>query len=496
MKATPNRGVQVPVVQSISSSSGDNNNHLGETKRIFDQPRISESPAPAPVAGGEDEVIRVSAVRKIKVTAPPPPARSNSNSSLDPKRNNHINKNDKMPKKKRNVLYDDEDDDEEEEEEFLESSDEESDFEPMNVVVKSPYEGSSDAEKGEPLFHKMKSVLQEAENKKLNPEAVRIFGQANAWCLVKANALIEKSGMVYSQEWTEGIVRGEKIGAPKELVLLCLVSNRFAKQNDLLLSGLCRDFGVSAMINEALEAWGLAGDYRKIQKVTKNYQFEKRRRDCYKAAIFVARTFGCYKAFGMEGGLESSLKQKVVACLDMMEENLPEQKKKRKSGESVAAKPVAEAAAEATDPPKRKRGRPRKHPLPTPEPKAQPKPNDSALVDDDDEVDYKPSSKKAKRQSASKASTKGALAEKSDEEDDDDQMYPYNRPARVKAKKDGTTTNGTGGMVVTTSLAKLISSFELQYEEMGQVYQKMGQTLTQLKTKIQENRTATEEEIR
>lgn len=78
-------------------------------------------------------------------------------------------------------------------------------------------------------------------------------------------ALIEKSGMVYSQEWCNGNIRGNQIGKiPKELLLLCLVSKRFAKAQDLLLSGLTRDFEVSSVVNEAIQAWNLAGDYHKV----------------------------------------------------------------------------------------------------------------------------------------------------------------------------------------------------------------------------------------
>lgn len=71
--------------------------------------------------------------------------------------------------------------------------------------------------------------------------------------------------MVYSQEWTEGMIRGERVGAPKELILLCLVSNRLSKQGDPLLSGLTRDFGVSSMVTEGLKQFKFDKQYPRVR---------------------------------------------------------------------------------------------------------------------------------------------------------------------------------------------------------------------------------------
>jgi hypothetical protein len=79
------------------------------------------------------------------------------------------------------------------------------------------------------------------------------------------------SGMVYSQEWTEGMIRGERIGAPKELILLCLVSNRLSKQGDQLLSGLTRDFGVSSMIAEGLKQFKFDKKYPRVSAMEVHY---------------------------------------------------------------------------------------------------------------------------------------------------------------------------------------------------------------------------------
>jgi hypothetical protein len=244
-------------------------------------------------------------------------------------------------------------------------------------------------------------------------------------------------------------------------------------------------------------------------------QFQTRRRDCYKCAIFVGRAYACYKAFGMKETLESSLVDKIKACLDLMELHLPEpnaaSKKKRKSGElappaavvRVPNKVVSESAADA---PKRKRGRPRKNPLPesvkAPGNGEDNASKDSLMEDDDDMVPYNPPKKKGRKSSS--ASKKATVDLSDDGLDDDDDMVPYNPPVRGtngKARK-CSSTNGpkTKSAPVATagahSLSNLVSKFEAQYETMGEVYKQMGLTLQELKSKIQENRTATEEEIR
>lgn len=51
---------------------------------------------------------------------------------------------------------------------------------------------------------------------------------------------------------------------PLDLLLLCLVSNRLAKAQDLLLSGLTRDFEVTGIVQEAIKTWKLSG-YDKVR---------------------------------------------------------------------------------------------------------------------------------------------------------------------------------------------------------------------------------------
>lgn len=72
--------------------------------------------------------------------------------------------------------------------------------------------------------------------------------------------------MVYSQEWQNGNIRGNQVGKiPKNLLLLCLVSKRFGKAQDLLLSGLTRDLEVSNVVQEAIHEWKIAGNFEKVQ---------------------------------------------------------------------------------------------------------------------------------------------------------------------------------------------------------------------------------------
>ena len=62
-----------------------------------------------------------------------------------------------------------------------------------------------------------------------------------------------------------GNVRGNLIGKiPKDLLLLCLVSKRFAKANELLLAGVVRDLEVYNLVKEALKKWGLDDEFRKV----------------------------------------------------------------------------------------------------------------------------------------------------------------------------------------------------------------------------------------
>lgn len=481
----------------------------------FDQPSLAPSPNPIPIQGGEDEVIQVSAVRKIKVNITESQAKSRLSSQsiespptgIDEEQHqvNHSNEETQQHRQqppmaariKRDPDWVEGD-----------SQTSPSDSEPMDVIEKSPYENNMDAEKGEELFMRMKNALKECDNgddyRTVHEEATKIFGPTNAWCLVKANGLIEKSGMVYSQEWCTGNIRGNQIGRiPKDLLLLCLVSKRFAKAQDQLLSGLTRDFEIATIVHQAVLAWKFPPNkYRQILATAKSYQFVARRRDCYKAAIFVARAFSCYKAFVSEGPLQPSLKTKVVACLDLMEQHLaptaPTSKKRKMEPDATTIVDVTRSAPTNPDPIPKRRGRPRKGAPESslPDEDSRGKPVDTLVSQtQDNEDESRPANKKPRRSNAS-ASKPVLSATRSDVdvEDDEDDMIPYNPPIRGKnrATKTSTTTN----KAVKLSLSALVSKFEDQYEAMGKMYQQLGDTIQELKSCIQENRTVTEQELR
>jgi hypothetical protein len=232
----------------------------------------------------------------------------------------------------------------------------------------------------------------------------------------------------------------------------------------------------------------------------KNYQFLTRKRDCYKAAIFVARAYSCYKAFLSQGPLQPSLKTKVVACLDLMEQHLaptPPSLKKRKMEPDTSVMETAKSPPAYPDTTPKKRGRPRKQADSlVPEENSPGKLIDSfAQHGLENEKDSGSSRKKSRRSNAS-ASRPVLSASRSDLdlEDDEDDLIPYNPPVRGKGRKTSTNTNKIGKGK--PSLSAIMTQFEEQYEAMGKMYHQLGSTIQELKSYVQENRTATEQELR
>jgi hypothetical protein len=263
-------------------------------------------------------------------------------------------------------------------------------------------------------------------------------------------ALIDKSGIVYSQEWINGNIRGEKIVLPKDLLLLCLVSKRFAKAGELLLWGVLRDLDIFSLVKEALKALDLEDSFKKIASCqTKHLAFNSLKRDCYKCEIFVARAFSCVKAFGMDS-LDDELLAKILQCLEIMESRMPDlaAQKKRKNMAVAEEPPAAEPQA---PPPKKKRGRPAKTSKPEP------------IVKDE----YRNESQQAEPEVA---------------------VASHARASSSRSSKTGKTDS--------SSLGALVARFEEQYQEMGKNYEQMGETLAELKSKVEENRESTEREIR
>ncbi len=203
----------------------------------------------------------------------------------------------------------------------------------------------------------------------------------------------------------------------------------------------------------------------------------------------------------MEGSLERTLKAKVIACLDLMEEHLPGPPSTKKPKKSIETETSSidvptEIPCNPADETKRKRGRPPKKSL-VAKSSGDAASQNTLLDDEEDMVPYNPPARKKARKNSNVASrlVQNADLKDSEEEDDENDMVPYNPPVRGKGRK---SMNGAdnGKVKAAPSLSNLITKFEEQYHVMGEIYQQVGQTLHALKSKIQENRTTTEEEIR
>lgn len=151
---------------------------------------------------------------------------------------------------------------------------------PMETIETSPYEGTSNAEHGVPLFEELRHLLllgssrkgednNTGSNNNNHHQSINdVFGEANAKCLVKTYRHIEKSGIAYSQEWVDGVFRGNVVGVlPKDLLLLCLISKRLGNIDEFLMAGLTRDLEVSKIVKEALQTWELQDQYPKVRKL-------------------------------------------------------------------------------------------------------------------------------------------------------------------------------------------------------------------------------------
>lgn len=306
--------------------------------------------------------------------------------------------------------------------------------------------------------------------------------------------MIDKSGIVYSQEWVNGNIRGNLIGKmPKDMLLLCLVAKRFVKAGELLLMGLIRDMEVCGLVQEAIKEWHLENEYPKVRikqscsiihSVSfdrkfllthsffslqiafcpqKTFSFNSKKRDTYKCVIFVGRAYSCTKAFGIFN-LDADLLTKVKTCLDIIESRLPEassKKRKLKSVEPapapVAAPPpvIAETVTSLTPLVKKRRGRPPKNRTP-----AEPIVETNMLLPDAEPV-YEEEIIRAVATSTN----------------------------RVKRSKNGK-------KQPMAALSVLVARFEEQYTQMGEMYRQMGETLADVKGKINANRESTEQEIR
>lgn len=186
----------------------------------------------------------------------------------------------------------------------------------------------------------------------------------------------------------------------------------------------------------------------------------------------------------MKGKIDPALKAKVLTCLKIMEAHLPDPvssgKKRKKSIEPVSP-PLPSASSDsptsslATASQKRKRGRPKKHPLASPRSIYEELNDEDDMITDEDMVPYNP------------PASRGRQRKSQNESSGNDQ----------RSGSKGTSRRAASDKIMTSApISRLISRFEEQYHAMGEIHRKMGNTLDELKVAMQENRTATEEEIR
>jgi len=498
------------------------------------------SPAPAVEKGGENEFVSVSHLASVQVKAVPtlsilknkPEPRSVSRRCLPRRSEDAVilssrGSAKKLRKGSNHKKYIGDDDDYSPYGEETPDNDESSVGNLVEEIEKSPYVPGRCAEDREPIFEEMKALLLKDDD---SSQIVQMFGPTNAVCLVKANALVEKSGMLYSQNWTRGSIRGNTVGIiPNHLLLMVLVPNRFVKASELLLSGLCRDLKVYDSVNRGLDDWGWNEDYELVRATKKNYKFKANKRDCFKCAVFVARAHSCFLAFGRRE-LKPRLTNKLKACLDMMEahlvapssngrnvhaasngtsatspstSSLTTNVKKRKkiipdhvlsisslvSSSSFALCSTASPSAITQNSnlhhdsaAKRKRGRPPKNSKCLP------------IQQRSSSILSPPLKQPEFVENGNNEEQKESISSKSKHH------HLQSSKLRGESRADDAATSLTLRRISPSSsvpsLYKLMSRFEDQYKEMGQRYADMGVILTQMKTAMEEKREQSEQEIR
>ena len=258
-----------------------------ELKRIVAAESLIEQPSPAPavVQGGENEFVKVSHLASIEVreVAQKQPPVVTRRTILPTQPQNNTNPDQKMsarelsslsysrvPTRRQQINISNDNPEAAEEYNDDRSHDDSDAGRPVERIEKSPYENNFDAERYEKLFDDIMMVLREVKTEEedggiVNSRAEKMFGLRNALCLIRTNQLVDKSGMSYSQDWVSGKVRGIVVGKiPPELLLLCLVPQRFIKANDLILSGLCRDLELYKIVNAAIDEFGLQRRYKVV----------------------------------------------------------------------------------------------------------------------------------------------------------------------------------------------------------------------------------------
>eukprot|EP00934_Nitzschia_sp_Nitz4_P000271 Nitzschia sp. Nitz4//scaffold7_size249615//109300//113496//NITZ4_001172-RA/size249615-processed-gene-0.349-mRNA-1//-1//CDS//3329558427//271//frame0 len=205
----------------------------------------------------------------------------------------------------------------------------------MAVIVNSPYEVGANAEIGLEAFEKFKSLLDTVESlgatgrrssRSFRPSAgaIELLGRELAEAMVTANHQISLSGIIYSADWLDGVIRDVNCGEiPVPMLLLCFQEQRFSRADFDVLSRMIEDMDISNMVREALTAWGIGKQYPALSQCKSNpfAYIRTRRTKGQRSEIFVARAYACLNALKLKS-MPEDVSKKVHACLQIMEEGL------------------------------------------------------------------------------------------------------------------------------------------------------------------------------
>jgi len=198
---------------------------------------------------------------------------------------------------------------------------------PMPTVRKSPYDGLHCAELEDAWFTEIKQTVLALSDPSTATSSTRTSSYAAAVqqraTLQNARLEIKQSGILFSVNWLEGLIRGKnfstilsspKVGDEESLLLVSLYEHRFSKGEDIVLKSIICNLQCFELVIKAMERWGYdADDYdywkllshkqnttksntKKENTTTKVFIFETQKRNCYKCQIFVARAYAMYQS--------------------------------------------------------------------------------------------------------------------------------------------------------------------------------------------------------
>ena len=199
---------------------------------------------------------------------------------------------------------------------------------PMKKIMQSPYESSDgaksirSAEVDERLFDETKALFQSVglgRVKHPSPAAVKFFGSDLAKKVVETSDRIAMSGMMYSNEWSTGMIHDKNVGKiPKDLLLLCLLEQRLAR--NAALSLIVKDLDLCRDLMRALRKWKLTKKYPKVANCKSASMFSTQQNACLKCIIFIARAWNCFRLLKQDK-VDPSLLSKVCDCLYILDTN-------------------------------------------------------------------------------------------------------------------------------------------------------------------------------